>query len=505
VSRTIDPSEEAVGAGEASVALYRSTSIRQVILAGFFLVTLPLMVALVMALVAVDRLTVQGQRAITASVTAIDASRLLVEDVTAMERHSRQFHILHDDAIFRVYLERHRQFQRNAQLLSTQDAMAALRPRIEALIADERSIFGALREAIPGSARMGAIIGRFGPLSAEAHAILNDSSEAVSREAENIQQAATTTRQTLLWLALLLIALALVSAGVFTGLIVKPIKQINQAIRRLGDGEFSSDISVKGPDDLEHLGQRLDWLRRRLAQLEQQKINFLRHVSHELKTPLASIREGAGLLKDRVVGPLNPEQAEVTAILQKNGLQLQRLIEDLIAFSVADRFEPIRERYPVALDRLLRDLAQEQKLAAIAKQVSFDLDLGEVTILGDAEKLRVIFDNLLSNAVKYAPLQGKVTVILRSNDGHAVVDVYDDGPGIDADERERIFEAFYQGRAIAKGHIKGSGLGLSIAHEYVRAHHGAIEAMGAERGAHFRVTLPGAVALRPVRHAASAA
>lgn len=486
------------------MALYRSTSIRQVILAGFVLVTLPLMLALAMALIAVDRLTIQGQRAIATSVTTIDASRLLAEDVSAMERYSRQFHILHDAAIYRVYLERHEQFQRNARLLSNQEVISTLVPRIETLLTDEQSIFDVVSNAPPGSPRMGRAIDRFGSLSADARTVVADSSAAINREAENIQQAAAATRQTLLWLALLLIALALVSAGVFTGLIVNPIKQINHAIRRLGDGQFNDDIHVKGPDDLENLGQRLDWLRRRLIQLERQKINFLRHVSHELKTPLASIREGAGLLKDRVVGPLNTEQAEVASILQKNSLQLQRLIEDLIAFSIADRFEPIRERYPVALDHLLHELAHEQKLAAKAKQISFELDLKEIAVLGNAEKLRVVFDNLLSNAVKYAPLQGKVTVILRSNDGHAVIDVRDNGPGIDADERERIFEAFYQGRALAKGHIKGSGLGLSIAHEYVRMHAGTIQALDVDRGGQLRVTLPHLVPVWPLREMANA-
>jgi two-component system, NtrC family, sensor histidine kinase GlrK len=431
---------------------------------------------------------------------------MLVEDVTAMERHARQYNVLHDPALFQVYLKRRQQFQRNAQALSSPDVALPTHPGLEMFLDEEQSRFTALRGASPGSNQMTAAIDRFGALSAQARAILAENSQIAGREAQNIQHAATDTRQLLLWLTLLLIVLALGVVVIFTGLVAKPIKQINQAIRRLGDGEFVGSINVTGPDDLVNLGKRLEWLRRRLIQLEQQKINFLRHISHELKTPLASIREGVGLLKDRVVGPLNTEQAEVTHILQQNSLQLQRLIEDLITFSVAERFEPTQERHRVSLDDLLTQLAHDQKLAAKAKNVVIELSLAEVTVPGDRERLRVVFDNLLSNAIKYAPSGGKVNVLLRSNDGHAVVDVRDNGPGIDADERQRIFEAFYQGRAIAKGHIKGSGLGLSIAHEYVKSHAGTIQALDARVGAHLRVTLPGgAIEAMPRRKLASAA
>lgn len=486
------------------MALYRSTSIRQVILIGFSLVTLPLILALVMALVAVDRSTNQSQNAIAAVTQSINASRMLVEDLTAMERHARQYNVLHDAALFEVYLKRRQQFLINVQSLSGPDFALPEHPDLQALVASEQSLFAALEKVLPGSNQMTAAIDRFGALNAQARAILAENSEIATREAANIQHAAADTSQLLLWLTLLLIVLALVLAAVFTGLIARPIKQINHAIRRLGDGDFTGGINVSGPDDLVNLGKRLEWLRRRLIQLEQQKINFLRHISHELKTPLASIREGVGLLKDRVVGPLNTEQAEVAQILQQNSRQLQRLIEDLIAFSVAERFETEQERHPASLDDILRGVVHDQKLAIKAKNITFELSLAEITVPGDRERLRVIFDNLLSNAIKYAPTGGKVSVVLRSNDGHAVIDVRDNGPGIDADERERIFEAFYQGRAVAKGHIKGSGLGLSIAFEYVKSHAGTIQALDARMGSHLRVTLPGAVDVAPRRKLASA-
>ena len=89
---------------------------------------------------------------------------------------------------------------------------------------------------------------------------------------------------------------------------------------------------MNGPQDLRYLGQRLEWLRSRLSDLEEQQNRFLRHVSHELKTPLTAVREGAELLRDNVGGKLSPEQREIVRIVRENTLSLQKLIEDLLKY-----------------------------------------------------------------------------------------------------------------------------------------------------------------------------
>jgi two-component system sensor histidine kinase GlrK len=104
--------------------------------------------------------------------------------------------------------------------------------------------------------------------------------------------------------------------------------------------------------------------------------------------------------------------------------------------------------------------------------------------------LRVIVDNLLSNAIKYSPSGGKISITLRENQSQTILDVYDSGPGIQPDEGNKIFETFYQGTPPAEGHIKGSGLGLSIAREHVLAHQGLIKPLFDSLGAHLQVILP---------------
>jgi two-component system sensor histidine kinase GlrK len=111
---------------------------------------------------------------------------------------------------------------------------------------------------------------------------------------------------------------------------------------------------------------------------------------------------------------------------------------------------------------------------------------------GDAAKIRVVLDNLLSNAIKFSPPGGVISMAVRADSGELIVDVSDQGPGINADDRPHVFEPFYQGRVESLGPVKGSGLGLSIVKEYVMAHGGSAEILAKEgaAGSHFRVRLP---------------
>ena len=114
-------------------------------------------------------------------------------------------------------------------------------------------------------------------------------------------------------------------------------------------------------------------------------------------------------------------------------------------------------------------------------------------MIGDGNKIRAIVDNLLSNAIKYSPRAGEISLELRIEDDFAILDVVDEGPGIQPGDRPRIFDSFYQGKNVPEGRIKGSGLGLAIAREYALAHGGLIEVLDRSdgaRGAHFRLRLP---------------
>jgi two-component system sensor histidine kinase GlrK len=260
----------------------------------------------------------------------------------------------------------------------------------------------------------------------------------------------------------------------------------------MGTADFSQAVSVNGPQDLRYLGQRLEWLRVRLAELEQQQYKFLRHVSHELKTPLTAVREGGELLRDEVAGKLTREQKDIVRIVRENTIALQKLIEDLLKYQQTRAVEPAKQG-EVALDDIARRVVREHKLAALARGIGVETEIGAAPVIGDADRLRTIVDNLVSNALKYAPRGGTIRVHVKNDGDRVRLEVIDNGPGVDRDERERIFESFYQGKAPPGGRVKGSGLGLAIARDYALAHGGRIEVRDradGQRGACFRLTLP---------------
>jgi two-component system sensor histidine kinase GlrK len=474
------------------VALFPTRSILQSILIGFVVVTVPLVIALVTAAIYVDRLTTHGERSVFEAVNATQSSRMLVEHVTAMERSARQFQVLNDRSLLDAYKSRRKQLQSTIGELQRLDLNPVQRETIDTLVALEGAAYMRLNDKGSGTAEIAAAIDSFPAINTAAREVLSESSQLIGESVSEIQQLAERARRLLLWQVLTLIPIALLLTGLFIALIIKPLRQIDQSIRRLGDGHFDREITVGGPNDLRELGRRLEWMRQRLLALENQKVTFLRHISHELKTPLTTIREGSELLKEQVVGALNEEQAEIVNMLKQQSLKLQRLIEDLLSFSTLELDSRRLRHEPVALAQLIGELAANHKLAARSRSVELHLQLEPVSVMGDYDKLRTIVDNLISNAVKYTPAQGRVRIELARRPGGAVIDVTDTGPGIDPDERDKIFAAFYQGRARSTGPVKGSGLGLSIAKELIHLHHGTIEIIDGDSGAHFRVFLPDA-------------
>ncbi|HUP28968.1 MAG TPA: HAMP domain-containing sensor histidine kinase, partial [Usitatibacter sp.] len=275
----------------------------------------------------------------------------------------------------------------------------------------------------------------------------------------------------------------------FTFLIAKPITQVTASIRGLGEGNFGTPIQIHGPGDMVRLGEQLDWLRERLMTLEAQKTRFLQHISHELKTPLTALREGSDLLYSGVVGNLNAEQREITRILQENSIELRKLIEGLLNYSVVHAQTSYLDAKIVPLKEVVMRAVNDRKLAIVSKNLRIELNCENVTAYCDEEKIRVVLDNLLSNAVKFSPERGLISIKLYKERVDAVFEVLDEGPGIPEPEREKVFEAFYRGTDTPLAAIKGSGLGLSIVKEYVTLHRGRIEVL-AGPGAHFRIRFP---------------
>ncbi len=473
------------------MSLFRPKSILSLVLIGFSIVALPLIGSLVYAVISVDRLLDQSQKAVFQAVQATKGSLTLIEQIKGMERNIRQFQVLGDKTLFQLYEKSHKDFQITANALSRLSIEELQRKLVSELTQKEQTLFKTLQNVHHNSEEGKIAVLTFETLSELAQSILAENRLLVSRKIEQMGKKGEETQQLLVWQAMGVTPIVLAFVVVFSFLIARPIKQIDQAIRRLGDGTLTTEVSISGPRDLEELGKRLDWLRSRLKELEEQKIQFLRHVSHELKTPLTASRAGVELLNDGIAGKLNAKQREVVQILYKSMIQLQKMIENLLNFSVVLERHSTFTLKPVFLSHLVEKVLSDHHLALMARGIKIKADLIDQSISGDENKLIAVIDNLISNAVKFSPLNSTIKIHLGQRKDQLELDVIDAGPGVDPGDKGRIFDPFYQGRQSPDSRIEGTGIGLSLAKEYVLAHHGTIMIVeGKSQGAHFRVRLP---------------
>src|SRR5256712_2732735 len=305
------------------------------LLAGFALVALPLIGALAYSAWNTERLAEQSRNAVYSASQAARASRSLVNRIGSIERLAQQMSVGDDPELAADYARVHRSFQQVSDELMLlpldTNQLAALKKTME----QEQGLY----ELVTAQPRRKLDPRRVGRLTAElaenAYEVLAISYLIADREVVRLRHKAEIVQRQLVLLVIFSTAVVLTLALALTRYISRPIAELDASIRQLGSADFSRPITVRGPEDLQTLGERLDWLRRRLAELEAEKNRFLRHLSHELKTPLTALREGAELLNDQVGGPLAPPQRQVVSIMRDNSVKLQRLIEDLLDYQRA--------------------------------------------------------------------------------------------------------------------------------------------------------------------------
>lgn len=475
----------------SGMRLYYPRSFLMLIAIGFLLVAVPLIVGLVNSAISIDRLAAQSQRAVYQAAQVAHGSRVLADEITAMERSVRQYIILNDESLLEGYTQAHAKFRETATTLSALPLNNQQRKLLDQLMEQEEATFAKISANRQSPAALQSVAGEFEPLLGWAQVISAQGNALIEHEVDAMREMAERARRVVVWQVLALIPVAAFLVIGFTILIVRPIRQIDEAIRRMGQGELGDPVAVEGPQDLKYLGERLNWMRNSLLEVEEQKTKFLQHISHELKTPLTALREGAELLAEGAVGKLAPEQQQVAEILRHNGVQLQRLIEDLLNYSAVQREKLALDLGPVPMREVVDRVVNDHRLVAMNKNVQWRLECPDIQMRGDREKIRIILDNLASNALKFSPAGSAIGIRVGWDDEHVIIDVVDAGPGVPPAERAKVFDAFYQGRNAAEGHVKGTGLGLSIAKEYALLHQGSLELLDdVQAGAHFQVRLP---------------
>lgn len=319
--------------------------------------------------------------------------------------------------------------------------------------------------------------------------LYDDTQEKLVQRLESLNAKAE-QHQNLLWLqAGLLITLSAILMLFFSIRITQPVKQLMRRIQALGQGDAHHSRPF-GPKEFIQLYHQLDWLETHLQMLEQEKQAFLRHMSHELKTPLTTLREGTDLLAEELAGPLTDSQREILELMQQNSLSLQSLIEQLLDYNRLQRSGEHRLQTQPIIPIIDESLMAHQLLLR-QKEISVNLPAEDVEWPVDHGLLSRVLSNLISNAAVYGYPSGELNISVVTTGQSLLIEIGNTGPLIPDADLEQLFEPFYQGYNKREGSVKGSGIGLSIARESTRALGGSLTLHKNREGyVSFLITLP---------------
>ena len=285
-----------------------------------------------------------------------------------------------------------------------------------------------------------------------------------------------------------------VASRIFLNTITKPVLEMSEAAQRMAEGDFDIELKEKTlASEISQMSDSFTKMAHELSETEMLRSDFISNVSHEMKTPLAAIEGYATLLQDPDLSP--EDRAEYADKVLKNTKRLTNLTSNILLLSQLENTDKELERQEFSLDEDLREavLMFEDRWGDGSREL--DIDLEEVTYLGNKELLDLVWQNLIDNALKFTGEGDTVSVRMRREEAggeepaRVVVEVADTGIGMDPSECKRIFEKFYQ--ADRSHATEGNGLGLALAKRIVELHDGTITAESAPgEGSTFTVALP---------------
>lgn len=461
------------------------------LLIGFAFAILPLLWAFTNANIAFGNLAEQSESTISKAVETTRLSHVLQEKSGLMERSARQYFVLRDASLFTNYQQANIELSNTIESLIQYSRSHSVKEELQVLKQNNIDLHQSIMGNKSGRIKDLAFLDAFIDLNIQIERIIQENNTAIDKASSHFTIEAKKTQKNLFLQSLVLIPLTLLVAAIITYLLARPIRRMESAISNLGAGNYDAPISIDGPGDLRVLGRRLDWLRTELKDLNAQKQQFLRHVSHELKTPLTAIREATELLHDGVGGTLSTQQTEITQIMRDNSIRLQTMIENLLNYTKVESSQSTSKLQTLDLGILINKILDAHALTITNKKLNIVLDLNIGNkMFSNEEKLFIILDNLISNAVNYTPESGQINIATNIEKNWFIIDVSDNGPGLAKGDDEKVFDAFYRGKTVHNGLIKGSGLGLTIVKDIIATLDGNITLLASKRGAHFSVHLP---------------
>jgi two-component system sensor histidine kinase GlrK len=420
----------------------QTASLRQLVLLSFFLALIPVAVLLWQshkALSGVSQNAVAEAETSVASVRRAENMQNLVVDI---ERAVRQHAVVKTDALARVA---------RTHLNSYQQLLRQVCDNVgQSQLCQQQQL------------QLGILLDNFTELSStELEPLMQQFRQ------QQQQRFVVESQQQLAWQTVALVLLTLLIVLWASGRITAPVRKLDKMIRAIGQQHQFPDEKLTGPRELAELGEQLRWLSSRLQQLEALRLILLRHASHELKTPLSSIREGCALLSEQLVGPLNKQQLEVVGLLNGSADRLSQLTEQLLDYNrLLQQAKPEPDWH--SPQQLFTDCFNDHALSLQQRGQAVELSCQLSAIYTDITLFRRILDNLINNAQAYGSQDSPVWVKLYQQEHQLILDVANNGNPIPTSLREKLFEPFQRGTTPRFDSVQGSGLGLSIVADCAR-------------------------------------
>ena len=339
-------------------------------------------------------------------------------------------------------------------------------------------------------------LNREGKVVYAAAAIINSDGERIgavllSESAEDIFESLEAIQQMALVYTLLAGVIVCVLVFFVSQILIDPLKGILRVVQRMADGHIGQRIPVSGQDEYSQLGIAFNNMSQKLEQVEKAREEFVSNVSHELKTPLSSIKvlsESILLQEDIPIETHREFLQDITSEVDRMTI----IVNDLLELVKLDRREHGFHATTTELNSLVEDTLR--RLSPLAEQKRIVLlyeDVRKVTLDADEVKLSLAISNIVENGIKYTPAGGTVKVIVDADHQNAVVTIHDTGIGIPEEEQSKVFNRFYRVDKTRDRGTGGTGLGLAISHAAVLLHNGSLRLTSSpDEGSVFVMRLP---------------
>lgn len=300
--------------------------------------------------------------------------------------------------------------------------------------------------------------------------------------------------RTLFWAGLVAMVVAVLLGGWIARSVARPLQKLAAAAEAIAGGDYEQQLSLQGPQEVKRVAASFNTMSAEVSQTRSAQRDFVANVSHDLKTPITSIRGWSQALLDGTA-VTTTDQQHAAGIIYSESARMARMVDDLLDLARIESGQMALKREQLDLGEMVRTVYVTFLPRAQEHTINLTLDVQPVPpVWGDHDRLMQVFANLVDNALAHTPPDGRVHLTLRRYDETAVeLLIEDSGSGISPDELPRIFERFYQvdkSRTRADGR-SGSGLGLAIVKELVGLHHGQVLARSeVGEGSVFVVRLP---------------